>query len=97
MRAAGGGSERQMYNSYLTRFEVARLVGLRALQLSEGHAAAVEVADETMRTDFKYVAAMELRAGRLDAKVVRHGAPVHVSELHLPDEIANYVCARENT
>ena len=52
----------------LTKFEVGRLVGMRALQLSEGAFPNVVVPPAT---DPVYTAAMELHHGVLDALLVR--------------------------
>lgn len=71
----------------LTRYEVARIVGLRALQLDQGAPPLVRVEDETLRCDALYVAARELSAGVLDAKVRRADEDVHVRDARLPPEL----------
>ena len=53
----------------LSRYEVARLVGLRSLQLSEGAVPLVHVESEVLRCDSMYVAALELHEGLLDMQV----------------------------
>lgn len=65
----------------LSKYEVARLLGLRALQLDEGATACVETtAEDTSLT----IAAKEIVAGRLDA-VVRRGEAYHsVRDARLP-------------
>ena len=69
----------------LTRFEVARLVGLRSLQLSEGAQPLVTVEDARLRQDPMYVAALELRAGRVAARVRRRdGAVLDVARAEMP-------------
>ena len=55
----------------LTKFEVARIVGLRSLQLSEGATPLVEVSDARLRCDTMYVAALELYSRKLDARLRR--------------------------
>jgi DNA-directed RNA polymerase subunit K/omega len=64
---------------FLSRYEVARLIGLRALQLSEGADPKVSV-DAERQSDMCYVAAVELYEGKLDACVVRGSECVHVSK-----------------
>ena len=71
----------------LTRYEVARIIGLRALQLDKGAAPRVTIEDETLRCDALYVAARELAAGVLDAKVRRADADVHVRDARMPPEL----------
>jgi DNA-directed RNA polymerase subunit K/omega len=72
----------------LTRFEAARVVGLRALQLDAGAEPRVHIADERLRCDAAYVATRELEAGVLDARVRRPtGEMVRVEEALLPAEL----------
>jgi DNA-directed RNA polymerase subunit K/omega len=72
----------------LTRHEVTRVVGLRALQLSHGDVARVFVARDDLRNDMLYVAALELYEGRLDALVRRpDGSTVHTVEAQLPPHL----------
>lgn len=68
----------------LTRFEVARVLGLRSLQLSEGAPPSLFVDDDRLRQDTLYVAALELRSGKLDARVVRGSSTVDVSRARFP-------------
>jgi DNA-directed RNA polymerase subunit K/omega len=68
----------------LTRFEVARVLGLRSLQLSEGAPPFLFVDDERLREDTLYVAALELKSGKLDARVVRGTSTVDVARARLP-------------
>lgn len=69
----------------LTRFEVARIVGLRSLQLSCGWQPKIAVRDASLREDTMYVAALELRKGLLEAKVVREdGSVIHVHNAITP-------------
>lgn len=79
----------------LSRYEVARLVGIRALQISEGAEPRVRVNDERHRRDGIYVAATELYHGRLDACVVRGGTRVHVSKMRIPMDLATLLNTRD--
>lgn len=63
-------------SSLLTRFEVARLLGMRSLELSEGATPLVIVESATLRQDPLYVAARELEARALDARLIRSGSMV---------------------
>lgn len=61
----------------LTRYEVARLVGMRALELADGAPPAVTVGDIRLACDPLYVAAREMHERKLCARVVRsHGPPI---------------------
>jgi DNA-directed RNA polymerase subunit K/omega len=53
----------------LTPYEIARVVGIRSLQLSSGALPAVDVRDERLLLDTSYVAALELQQGALDFKL----------------------------
>jgi len=79
----------------LTRFEVARIVGLRAVRLSEGAEPFVDVADGTLRHDYTYVASLELYERRIDVCVRRDDRIVHVSELRLPIDVEVYLNTRD--
>ena len=69
----------------LTRYEIARLVGLRALQLEQGAEPGMRVDDARLASDPIYVAARELEARTLDAYVQRpHGDSVDVRTTRLP-------------
>lgn len=68
--------------SSLTSFEVARLLGLRAALLEEGATPMVPWGNDEHR--MIVVAARELVAGRLDARVIRAGGWRHVRELRIP-------------
>ena len=76
-----------MAQPLLTRYEVARTVGLRALQLDTGAQPLVDVGDERLRCDATYVAAREVEAGVLDAVVCRPSGDVRVQEARLPLEL----------
>jgi DNA-directed RNA polymerase subunit K/omega len=79
----------------LTRYEVARLVGLRALQISEGSEPRVFVTDERLRRDDVYVAALELYEKKMDACVVRGGNSTHVSMLNKPLDLVTMLNTRD--
>lgn len=72
----------------LSRYEVSRIVGLRALQLETGATPCVHLMDERLQQDFLYVAAAELVEGKLDVKVRRGTAEeVHVQDATFPPEL----------
>lgn len=71
----------------LTRYEVTRLIGIRALQISEGSEPHVLVSDERLGRDSVYVAALELFEGRMDACVRRGGVNVHISRYQNPPDL----------
>lgn len=79
----------------LSRYEVARLLGIRSLQISEGSEPRVLVRDERLRLDSIYVAAMEMYESKLDACVVRDGIPVHLSTLKFPLDVVNILNSRD--
>lgn len=79
----------------LSRYEVARLVGLRALQLSEGVTPHVQVDDPTLRSDFVYVAALELYEKKMDACVMRVDGVHHVTAALLPPDLATLLNSRD--
>ena len=79
----------------LTRYEVARLVGIRALQISEGSEPRVFVTDERLRRDTVYVAALELYEKKMDACVVRKGEAKHVSTLSNPFDLVTMLNTRD--
>jgi len=79
----------------LTRYEVARLVGIRALQISEGSEPRVLVANECLRRDAVYVAALELYEKKMDACVVRNGISKHVSMLSNPLDLVTMINTRD--
>jgi DNA-directed RNA polymerase subunit K/omega len=71
----------------LTRYEVAHIIGLRALQLSNGAESLVTVDDEMNARDVYYVAALELREKKLDMQVKRDGAVYHVTSMTMPSSV----------
>jgi DNA-directed RNA polymerase subunit K/omega len=68
-RVAEWGKGRAPMPVVLSTFEVSRVVGMRALQLSAGASPLVEVDDESLRLNPAYVAARELYDGLLDFRV----------------------------
>ena len=79
----------------MTRFEAARIIGVRAMQLSEGAVPGVKVDDQHMKHDYTYVAARELYDGVLDACVYRNGDLIHASKMRLPTEITSMLNTRD--
>lgn len=80
----------------LSRYEVARLVGMRALQLGDGATPLVHVEDEILRCDMVYVAAREVHAGVLDAQVRRaDGSVVDVRSARMPSTLAVMLDTRD--
>ena len=74
--------------SMMTRFEMAKVIGLRSLQLSEGAVPQVTVEGDALKMDFTYVAARELYERQLDCKVRRpDGEVMHVNDCALPDSL----------
>lgn len=73
----------------MSRYEMARVVGLRALQLEHGAIPGVHVESATLCLDPLYVAARELLEGKLDVQVLRpgHAAPISVSRMRMPREL----------
>ena len=84
IRMKRGSSTSTTMSNFLTPFEVGRIIGIRALQLSEGHTPTVCVSSGD---DFARVAFQELQAGTLDIKVARGALHVHVSQLTCPSSI----------
>ena len=79
----------------MTRFEVARIVGVRAMQLSEGESPGVNVDDPHLKHDYTYVAARELYDGILDVCVCRENELVHVTAMRLPSELISMLNTRD--
>lgn len=79
----------------LTRFEMAKIVGVRAMQLSEGHFSRVEVEDESLRHDYTYVASLELYRGLLDVCFKRGDEVLHVWDVVLPPDLEAYLNTRD--
>jgi len=80
----------------LSRYEVARLIGMRALELYEGAPPNVQV-DASLTTDPVYVATFELFEKKIDAYIRRRdGTCVHVPTSQLPPEVAVSLDTRDN-
>lgn len=80
----------------MTRFEVAKVVGIRANQLSEGVDPHVSVKRADLINDYTYVASLELYNRVLDACVVRdEGGVIHVSDLTPPIDLVSYLNTRD--
>lgn len=72
----------------LTRYEIARLVGLRSLQLSMGvDTPLVTVIEAPLCNDTLYIAALELYQRKLDLQVSRGTEQVSVREARLPKSL----------
>lgn len=76
-----------MENVLLSRFEVARLIGMRALQIGDGAEVKVKVADERLQQNALYVAALELYTHALDARVGRGDLLIDVATARFPDSL----------
>lgn len=77
----------------LTKFEVSRITGLRALQIENGAQQMVEEPNEKLRRDFIYIATRELQEGKLDYKLNRSyprnvQSETNGAQLHLPSEVS---------
>ena len=83
--------------SVMTRFEAARVIGVRAMQLSEGATPSVTIDDPTLCQDYTYVAANELVSGTLDVCILREKKLVHVSSLRLPQDVSSMINTRDGT
>ena len=79
----------------LSRFEVARIVGVRAMQLAEGSETSVTVTEDALRWDYNYVAALELYMGLSDVCIQRGTETVHVSSLRPPPDLVTMINTRD--
>jgi len=70
----------------LTRHEVARILGLRSLELSAGALPNVDVS-ESMQVDTLYIAALELSEHKLDAVIRRGSTFVDVRSARYPPSL----------
>lgn len=84
-----------MESVFLSRYEIARIVGLRAMQLESGSNPHVEVADHGLRSDATYMAALELYSRTLDVKVVRNGVCHDVRKALFSSELAAMLDTRD--
>ena len=74
-----------MTSQFITRFETAKILGIRSLEIAEGSPCKVHIEDERHRLNYLYVAGIELYAGKLDMKIIRaNGTSVHVHDLRIP-------------
>lgn len=88
-----------MQTSSLTKFEVSRIVGLRALQLESGAPSQLLVQEECLNQDFIYLAAMELKQGLIDFKLNRiypnnQVVQVNGKNLLLPNEVDRIIAIK---
>jgi len=78
-------------NLLLTRYEVARIVGMRALQLETGQSSCLldtMPSCPRLRVDAVYLASLELAEGKLDVMVEREGIGLfHVRDAKCPQEL----------
>ena len=81
--------------SILTRYEVARVVGLRALQLSEGTPPLIVTLNESLQCDSIYVASRELYERKLDYCVKRNDRLLSVRYMDVPIELINLLNTRD--
>ena len=79
----------------LSRYELARLLGMRALQISEGDAPLVHVSAERLRCDPTYVAARELESRVLDVRVQRTNGTVEAMTARFPPQLRALLDTRD--
>ena len=90
-----GGLGDESTHFVLTKFEVARILGMRSLVLSEGASSMVVLQDRRLRENVLYVAALEMQRGLLRAKVVRGGVERDVCDAKLPPTLPTYLASFE--
>ena len=78
----------------LTRYEVTKIVGLRALQLEQD---ACPFIDVQPHEPFLNVAVKELFRRKLDVKVVRGKRSYHISQVDFPQELYALVDVQQGT
>lgn len=71
----------------MTKYELARVLGMRALQLSEGSAIPHVSVSKEHHENVLYTAALELHMGMLDARVRRGEETLDIREMRLPREL----------
>ena len=64
----------------LSQFEVAKVVGVRALELAEGSVPKIHIHEKRLLYNLSYIAALELHAGVLDMQVRRGQTVYHISD-----------------
>jgi DNA-directed RNA polymerase subunit K/omega len=80
----------------LTRYETTRVIGLRALHLSQGAAPNVRIENTFLRQDMLYVAALELSLGKLDAIIRREdGTLLKTTETLMPPNVNMFLDTRD--
>lgn len=79
----------------LTPYEVARLIGMRALELTQGSHPNVSIEDEGLRCDVTYVAAYELYYGHMRAKIQRGSTLLDVQTASYPPQLAQLLDSRD--
>lgn len=79
----------------MTRYEAARIIGIRAVQLSQGVLPGVHIKDVPLKYDYAYVAARELYDRTLDVCVERDGELIHISNMRIPPDVAFMVNTRD--
>ena len=79
----------------LTRFEVAKIVGIRAVQLSEGSYPLVDIESKELQNDHTYVASLELYHRMLDVCVTRGVNLCHVNDVEFPVDLVSYLNTRD--
>ena len=88
-----------MPTPYLTKYEVSRIVGVRAAQLSMS--APTQIHAEEHGGNFTYAAALELKRNLLDV-VIRRNLPgnlfyeVNICELKMPSALDTLIATCEN-
>ena len=81
----------------LNKFEISKLVGIRALQIAHGDAHSVTVTDPVLKSDAMYLAALELYEGKLDALVKRDSdVRVHPKDVGFCDSLALMLDLKDN-
>jgi len=81
--------------SVLSRYELARVIGIRALQLSEGQKTEVVLKNDLLDCDFIYIAAIEIYEKKIEACVLRKGELVPVSTLSPPPDLMTLLNSRD--
>lgn len=83
---------------YLTRYECARIIGIRSSQLQMSAPVLIDMSGIpiTKQSNFMYIAALEIRAGVLDM-IIRRPLPlgefyeVKLAELQLPEDLHAFI------
>jgi len=67
---------------HMSIYEKAKVIGDRAVQISNGSKPNIEIQDKTLNA--KQIALMELRARKCPLKIVKKGKMVSVNDLIIP-------------